>query len=134
MRQVLSGVSLAIMLTGQALAAPGSIRTVEKVVAPGQTLRVFSASVVDQGCRSLGPMRIGLLEEPNNGQVEVGSGRDYPSFPTWNTRSRCNTQKVPATVVTYRPAAGYTGEDSFAMEFVGPLGNVGRIRYAISVR
>jgi hypothetical protein len=36
--------------------------------------------------------------------------------------------------VLYTPAAGFIGEDEFTIEVVGPLGQVGRARYHVSVR
>lgn len=134
MRHAISGLGLVILLTGQAWAAPDALRTVEKVVAPGQTLEVFSMFVLDPTCHSRGAMRIGLLEQPSNGDVNVGEGRRYPQFSTLSALAKCNGRKVPTTIVTYRPRSGYTGEDRFAMEYIGPRGNVGRVRYAISVR
>lgn len=120
--------------TAGASALPGQIATFERVVSAGHTLKVMSVSSVDQACHSLGPFAVSLMDAPRDGRVEVVQGRDFPNFSTLNTRSRCNTRKLPATVVTYTPAPGFVGEDDFAIEIVGPLGGVGRARYHIMVR
>ena len=120
--------------TATASAFSGRIPTLERVAASGLTLKIASMSAIDQGCQSLGPMTGGLVETPRNGRVGVQQGRNFPKFSTLNTRSRCNTGKLLATLVLYSPAAGFIGEDDFAIEVVGPLGQVGRARYHVSVR
>lgn len=117
-----------------ASAFSGRVPTFEKVASAGRTLKVASMSVIDQACQSVGPLTISLIEQPRSGRVEVEQGRDYPNFSALNTRSRCNARKAPATIVLYTPPLGYSGEDAFAIEFVGPYGNVGRARYHIEVR
>jgi hypothetical protein len=79
-------------------------------------------------------MTVGLVETPRNGRVEVQQGRDFPNVSTLNICSRCNTRKLLATLVLYSPAAGFIGKDDFTIEVVGPLGQVGRARYHVSVR
>ncbi|MCJ2036750.1 hypothetical protein [Methylobacterium sp. J-068] len=120
--------------TVDAGAFPARMRTFEKVVSAGHTLTVASFSSLDPTCRSLGPMSVSLIDTAHDGRVQVEEGRDFPSFSTLNTRSRCNSRKVPTTFVRYTPSPGYTGEDEFALEFVSPGGDVGRARFHITVR
>ena len=134
MRHAVLAGTLTLAIAGSASALPGRIPTFEKVALAGRTLRVASLSALDQACQSLGPLAISLIDVPHAGRVTVEHGRDYPNFSALNTRSRCNTRKVPSTVILYTPASGYTGSDEFAIEIVGPHGNVGRARYEISVR
>lgn len=108
--------------------------TFQKVMAAGRTLRVSSMSAIDQTCRSLGQFTINMIDAPHDGRVEISHGSDFPNFSALNTRSRCNTRKVPATFVSYTPSPAYSGEDEFAIEIVGPMGNVRRARFQISVR
>ncbi|GJE41882.1 hypothetical protein [Methylobacterium soli] len=132
-RLILAGL-VALAGGGTACAFPGQIPTFERVTASGHTLKITSVSAVDPTCQSLGPVTIGLIDVPHDGRIEVQQGRDFPNYSTLNTRSRCNTRKVPATLVLYTPTAGYIGEDDFTIEIVGPQGQVGRARYHISVR
>ncbi|HEV7440622.1 MAG TPA: hypothetical protein VGN94_13525, partial [Methylobacterium sp.] len=88
---------IALAGTATASAFSGRIPTFERVAASGLTLKIASMSAIDQGCQSLGPMTVGLVETPRNGRVEIQPGRDFPNFSTLNTRSRCNTRKKPAT-------------------------------------
>ena len=134
LRNIVLATSIGLAGTATAAAMPGSIPTFERVMPAGHTLKVASLSAIDQACHSLGPFTIGLIDAPHDGRVEVVQGTGFPNFFTWNTRSSCNTRKLPATIVSYTPAPGYVGEDDFAVEIVGPQGHVGRARYRITVR
>lgn len=124
----------ALIATERAAAFPDRVPSFERVAAAGHPLKISSISAIDQVCHSLGPITVGIVDAPHNGSITVEQGRDFPNFSALNTRSRCNTHKVPATRVFYTPASGYAGDDAFVIEYVGPLGEVGRARYHISVR
>ena len=53
---------------------------------------------------------------PQHGVVDITQAHDFAFFPPANTRSRCNTTRVPGLLVTYRPTRGYSGMDAFAFE------------------
>ena len=134
MRHLILVSLIALAGTATASAFSGRIPTFVRVAASGLTLKIASMSAIDQGCQSLGPMTVGLVETPRNGRVEVQQGRDFPNVSTLNICPRCNTRKLLATLVLYSPAAGFIGKDDFTIEVVGPLGQVGRARYHVSVR
>jgi len=123
---------LLIALPGFAQASPTFVT--ERVVGAGRTQKIGYFAAIDPTCHSMGQMTINLLDEPHGGRIQVMQGREYPSFATFNTRSSCNKSKLPATQLFYAAAPGYTGEDEFTIEVVGPLGAAQRWRYRVTVR
>jgi len=116
------------------LAQAGPTFVTERIVTAGRTQKIDYFAAVDPSCQSMGAMTINLLAPPHAGQIQLTRGREYPNFSAFNTRARCNTQKVPATQLLYTSAPGYAGEDEFTLEAVGPLGAARRWRYRITVR
>ena len=106
----------------------------EVAVVSGGQVTLTTLSEIDQGCNSHGQVSVGLIEQPQGGRIDVRPTRAYPNFISYNTRSRCNTRKLPATLVTYRASPGFTGSDNVTIEAVFPSGGVRRYRFAISVR
>ncbi len=106
----------------------------ELVVASGGRLTLISTGAFDQACHSLGRMSVSLIQQPSNGTILVEDVKDYPNFWAFNTRSRCNTLKLPKTRVSYQSNPGYVGTDETIIEIIGPMGRVRRLRYYISVR
>jgi hypothetical protein len=106
----------------------------EVAVASGGRVTLRSIGSFDQVCHSLGPMTVGVIEQPHAGTILVDHVNDYPNFAAYNTRSRCNTLKLPQTRISYQSTAGYIGPDQTVIETIGPMGNVLRFRFTISVR
>jgi hypothetical protein len=106
----------------------------EIAVVSGGRVKLTAAGFFDPVCHSLGPLTVGVSLQPHAGSILVNHGLDYPSFSVFNTRSRCNTLRLPMTLVSYQASAGYVGTDETALEIVGPTGRIIRLRYVISVR
>ena len=106
----------------------------EVVVAAGRSVSLMTLSSIDPTCHALGPVTVTVLEQPRGGYIQISQTKDFPSFNTLNSRSRCNTMKLPATRVTYQSAGNYLGLDFVTVEAIYPEGGVKRIRVAVSVR
>lgn len=106
----------------------------EVVVAAGHSVKLVTFSAIDQACHSLGPVTINVIEPPRGGYLQVTQVRDYPNFNALNTRSRCNTMKLPATRIVYQSAGTFLGLDVIAIEAIFPEGAARRIRIPVSVR
>lgn len=132
-RSVWSAVAL-VLLGTEALAFGPPMPTLQRVVASGRAQKIDIVISLDPTCQSMGLSQVNILEPPRSGQIVTTQGREYPNFPSFNTRSRCNTHRVPALVVSYQSAADFRGEDEFTLEFVGPLGVPRRLRYHVEVR
>jgi hypothetical protein len=112
----------------------GHAAAADVVVASGGRIRLDMWGSFDQACRSLGPMAVNILHGPQGGTLSIERVLDYPNFNTLNSRSRCNTSKRPETRLIYQSSAGYVGDDTAAVEWIGPFGNMFRRSYRISVR
>lgn len=64
----------------------------------------------------------------------VGPGMHYNAYAPGNPRSACNHRKLPATIITYRSNAGFTGQDSFVVEEIFPTGTAIKQRFNLEVR
>ncbi len=106
----------------------------EVVVAAGRSVSLMTLSSIDPTCHALGPVTVNVVEQPRGGYIEVSQTKAYPSFNTLNSRSRCNTLKLPATRVSYQSAGNFLGLDFVTVEAIYPEGAVKRIRVAVSVR
>jgi len=75
-----------------------------------------------EDCSSAGPTVVRIKSEPAHGTVSIREGREYPNFGAANPRNVCNRQSAPATLVFYRPSAGYVGTDSVDIDVIYPDG------------
>ena len=106
----------------------------ETIVAAGHSVSLLTISSIDQVCHSQGAITVNVLEPPRGGFIEVIQTKAYPNFNSLNTRSRCNTIKLPATEIVYQSAGNYLGADSVIVELVTPGGGARRLRIPITVR
>jgi hypothetical protein len=59
---------------------------------------------------------------------------DYVHYPKENIRSKCNQHKVKGTLVNYKAAEKYTGNDEFDLLILYPGGLARELHFDISVR
>ena len=121
---------------GLLCAMAGGVETAaaETIVAAGHSATLMTVASIDQVCHSLGAATINVLEPPHGGFLEVLQTKAYPNFNALNTRSRCNTLKLPATEVVYQSAGNFLGPDAVTLEIILPGGGARRVRLAVSVR
>ena len=111
------------------LAATASAATARQAVyphAPKGTVRIGNYYALDPTCAIVGLPRIQVLSGPSNGQIETRQVRDFPSYPTFNIRAKCDTQRVPMTEVLYRAAPGFHGVDMVTYAIIFPRGEMRR--------
>ena len=99
----------------------------------GATQRVGFFYSVDPDCTSPGQVQLNIKAAPVHGSVSFAAVDDYPSFPTSNSRHTCNSKKTHGTGVFYTSAPGYTGEDHFSVQGVGPKGALTGADYQVTV-
>jgi hypothetical protein len=105
-----------------------------KFALAGKPLKVDTQYSLNPDCTSIGTTTIRTIEPPRHGTVEVREASDFPFFKPENTRSQCNSRRVPVSQIIYTPAPGYSGPDSFRMEVIYPSGGGRDISYKIEVR
>ena len=89
---------------------------------------------VHEDCSSLGDVVVRITRQPEHGSVEVRSGEVHTNFPDSNPRHVCNARTVAGKQVWYIPAAGFAGDDHFALEAIYPSGGSREVNFAITVR
>jgi hypothetical protein len=85
-------------------------------------------------CTPSGTPVVTIVTPPAHGQLIVETAPQFPNYPKENTRSACDTQRVPAQVLSYTSTPGYTGQETVAVSVLYPLGNLERLDYSITVR
>ena len=126
-------VKLSIFAVAAALAGPVSARQAVYPVPPKGTVRIGFYYALDPTCAVVGMPKVFTVAGPSNGTIETREVRDYPNYPTFNVRARCDTQKVPVTEVLYRAAAGFHGIDTVVYAVAFPRGQLRRFRHRILV-
>ncbi len=97
--------------------------------------RLTFTTSLNPDCTPSGSRAVVKVVQPaQHGEVEVKETQDFPNFPPFNPRAKCNSQRVPGTIVTYHPARGYVGDDAFAYETYTNTGRVIRNSITANVR
>jgi hypothetical protein len=76
----------------------------------------------------------GSPKQPEHGTVETAVATDYVHYAKENIRSKCNQHKVKGTLVNYKAAEKYTGNDEFDLLVLLPHGFASELHFNISVR
>jgi hypothetical protein len=103
-------------------------------VAAGHQLRVLWAYSLNPDCSSLGQVVVRVTQQPQHGRIAVRNGHAFPTFASSNSRSVCNTRRVPGVEAYYQAPAGFTGFDSVGFEAIFPSGSYQQITRNIQVR
>jgi hypothetical protein len=89
-------------------------QTFTRFVASGAKQRIgFYATSLNPDCTAVGNANVRVTKQPEHGTVETVATTDYPHYPKENIRSKCNPHKVKGTLVNYKAAEKYTGNDEF---------------------
>jgi hypothetical protein len=109
-------------------------QTLIKGAPSGEKQKMNQFVGLNPDCTATGVPRVTFVTQPAHGTMSVEQGEDYPNYPKDNARSACNTRKVPAVLLYYQSAPGYTGHDVAVVEVVFPAGNLRHQTYTITVR
>jgi hypothetical protein len=120
---------LVAAMTFSAEAAP-----ISKVMAAGQTLRVDFFAVLNIDCSSMGNSTVRITSGPSHGSINVHNAKSFTYYPDSNPRNVCNTRKVDGSIVEYRPALGFVGDDNFSLDVIFPNGTERMTDYQIAVK
>jgi hypothetical protein len=88
-------------------------QTFNRVVASGAKQRMHFYASLNPDCSAIGDVTVRVTKQPEHGTVETVATTDYTYFPKENIRSKCNQHKVKGTLVSYKAAEKYTGNDEF---------------------
>jgi hypothetical protein len=109
-------------------------RQFTRVVASGAKQRIGFFHAVHPDCTASGDVTLRVTKQPEHGTVETVAATNYPNYPKENIDVKCNEYKVKGTLVNYKSAEKYTGNDEFDLLILFPGGMAWEIHYDISVR
>ena len=109
-------------------------RTMIKGASSGEKQKMGYFIGLNPDCTATGVPKVTFVTPPSHGTMTAEQGEDYPGYPTDNPRSACNRRKVPAVLLYYQSAPGYTGNDAAVVEVVFPAGSLQHQTYEITVR
>ena len=108
--------ALCLCLCGSAWAQTDTTQRSVKGAA-GQDIRVGVYATIRSDCKSGPPPTIRLTKQPSHGQVTVKQGK----LRTTNLK-QCLVAEVPAFVVIYKSAPGFSGDDALTLEVINANG------------
>jgi hypothetical protein len=106
-------------------------------VAANGELRVgFYMGALRDDCSVSGQPTVRTVVEPANGRIAYRHGSDVPYLRAapGTPRAKCVGRSYPGTIVTYRPTAGFTGEDTFVIDAIWPAGTSAQRSITVQVR
>jgi hypothetical protein len=103
-------------------------------VASGAKLRIGFYAALNPDCSASGDVNVRVTKQPEHGTVETVARTDYVHYPKENIRSKCNQHKVKGTLVNYKAAEKYTGNDEFDLLILLPGGLAWELHFDLRVR
>lgn len=123
---------------GRTVGFPTALTSSERLsVAANGELRVgFYLGAIRDDCSTSGQASVRPTIEPTNGRLVMRQGQDVPRIVAapGTPRAKCAGRSYPGTIVTYRPTAGFTGEDTFGIDVIWPSGSSFRRTISVQVR
>ncbi|HEY8162930.1 MAG: hypothetical protein ACR650_14735 [Methylocystis sp.] len=112
-------VAMGVIATGAALAGEGELLT-------GDAYETVNASIEHDGGALLGPFvttsarcrktadsRAWIIEAPRYGRAAVAKRRSEIAYGDDHPFAYCNDRPISGTMIRYRPAPGFVGDDTF---------------------
>ena len=89
---------------------------------------------INPDCSLLGYPTVRISAQPTNGVVSVFKGKAFPRFLAPNPRSACDSRRVPAMRMEYRPRRDFVGSDSFSIDVFFRSGAEQEVTVNVTVR
>jgi hypothetical protein len=109
-------------------------QTFNRIIASGAKQRVGFYVSLNPDCTASGDVTVRVTKQPEHGTVETVARTDYAHYSKENIRSKCNQHKVKGTLVNYKSAEKYTGNDEFDLLILFPGGYAWEHHFDMSVR
>jgi hypothetical protein len=109
-------------------------QTFTRTIASGTKQRMGFYASVNPDCSATGDINVRVTKQPEHGTLETVATTDYAQWSKENIRSKCNQHKVKGTLVNYKAAEKYTGNDEFDLLILYPEGFARELHFDISVR
>jgi hypothetical protein len=109
-------------------------QTFTRFVASGAKQRIGFYAEINPDCSAVGDVHVRVAKQAEHGTVETTASTDYVHFAKENVRSKCNQHRVKGTLVNYKAAEKYTGNDEFDLLVIYPDGLAREHHFNITVR
>jgi hypothetical protein len=123
-----------VVLTSTARLANAREIITNKTTIAGATLILASPASLAVDCTPLGTVEAKVVVPPDHGVVHISHGMAYPHFVPGDPPFACNSRRSPATIITYRSSAGFSGQDTAAVQIFFPDGAAPTILFHIAVQ
>jgi hypothetical protein len=105
-----------------------------RVATAEQKLQLDFIHYIFPDCKSVGPVTVRVLEQPQHGVLSIEYGQAFTDFPADDKRAACNARESKGTLVFYQPNADYRGADSITVSALSESGHALTRHYAIEVK
>jgi hypothetical protein len=105
-----------------------------RVATAEQKLQLDFIHYIWPDCRSVGPVTVRVLEQPQHGALSIEYGQAFTDFPADDKRAACNARESKGTLVFYQPNADYRGADSITVSALSESGHALTRHYSIEVK
>jgi hypothetical protein len=105
-----------------------------RVATAEQKLQLDFIHYIFADCKSVGPVTVRVLEQPQHGVLSIEYGQAFTDFPADDKRAACNARESKGTLVFYQPNADYRGADSITVSALSESGHALTRHYAIDVK
>jgi len=85
-------------------------------------------------CSSLGQVDVKVITPPDHGTIYIEKGMAFSNYTPGDPPYLCNAKKSPATLITYRSAPGFSGQDTAAVQIFFPDGHAPTMLFHLEVR
>jgi hypothetical protein len=121
-------------MTPTARLANAKMITVNKTTTAGATLMLASPQSLANDCSPLGQVNAKVITPPDHGTVNIEKGTAFSNYTPGDPPYLCNAKKSPATLITYRSAPGFSGQDTTSVQIFFPDGRAPTMLIHIEVR
>jgi hypothetical protein len=105
-----------------------------RVATAEQKLQLDFIHYIWSDCKSIGPVTVRVLEQPQHGALSIEYGQAFTDFPADDKRAACNARESKGTLVFYQPNADYRGADSITVSALSESGHALTRHYSIDVK
>jgi hypothetical protein len=105
-----------------------------RVAIAEQKLQLDFIHYIWPDCKSVGPVTVRVLEQPQHGALSIEYGQAFTDFPADDKRAACNARESKGTLVFYQPNADYRGADSITVSALSESGHALTRHYSIDVK
>lgn len=121
-------------MTPTARLASADLITINKATTSGATLTLATPQALARDCSTLGTVTVKVVEAPDHGTIIVAPGTAFSNYVPGDAPYLCNARRTPATLLTYQPTPGFSGDDIAVVQIFFPDGKAPTDRFNIAVR